>query len=68
MKIITVANRKYRITARHGAETDWEKSRSQIEAAILAVGTQRNLDDPRFGCQVVGPFFGRDQLLIVRAE
>lgn len=64
---ITVEGKKYRVSARNNGEVLWEKSMPQIKAAILEPSTQRNLDDSRFGCQVVGPFFGRDQILIVRA-
>lgn len=68
MKKITIKNRTYRVSARHNVGVDWGKSMPQLVAAIEQPGTQHNLDDPRFGCQVVGPFFGRDEILIVRAE
>lgn len=64
---ITIEGKQYRVSARNNGEVLWEESMPQIEAAIRNPSTQRNLDDPRFGCQVVGPFFGRAEILIVRA-
>ena len=65
---IIVDGKKYRLSARHKGEVLWQESIPQIEAAIRQPSTQRNLDDPRFGCQVVGPFWGSAEILIVRAE
>jgi hypothetical protein len=67
-RVIEVDGREYRLSAANRGEVDWEKSRPQIEEAIRRDSTQRNLDDPRFGCQQVGPFWGRDKILIVRHE
>lgn len=67
-RVIVVDGRKYRISARNKCEVDWTMSRPQIEAAIRETGHQRCLDDPRLGCFVCGPFYGRDEILIVRHE
>lgn len=67
-RVIRVDGRAYRLRAANRGEVDWKKSRPQIEEAIRRETTQRNLDDPRFGCQQVGPFHGRDKILIVRHE
>jgi len=66
-KKITVDGRRYRLTPRPEGETDWEKSMPQIEEVIRA-GVQRNLDDPRFGCHLCGPFHGRVPILITLGE
>lgn len=65
---IAVDGRKYRISAANKCEVDWDKSMPQIKGKIRERSTQSNLDDPRFGCQQCGPYFGRDEIIIVRAE
>lgn len=66
MQKITVDGRQYRLTPCPEGEVLWDKSMPQIIAAIRDPQTQRNLDDPDFGCHQCGPFFGRVPILITR--
>lgn len=68
MKKITVDGRQYRLTPRPSGEVLWEESMPQIMEVIREPATQRNLDDPDFGCHQCGPFFGAVPILITRGQ